>query len=108
MGPTPSNSAGVKTYPLAAPSLQIRVDPYEPNRPRQFGACWLACELCRSLNLEKLWGPKLSVSREGTDWASLLQVSVAYRLIAPGSEWRLHRQWYDQSAMGDLLVEHFH
>ena len=92
--------------PLSSPALQIRVDQYELNRPRQFGACWLACELWRSLHLDEFWGPKLGVSREGTDWASLLQVSVAYRLIAPGSEWRLHRQWYDQSAMGDLLAEH--
>jgi len=30
-------------------------------------------------------------------------VLVAYRLIAPGSEWRLHRQWFGQSALGDLL-----
>jgi transposase len=28
---------------------------------------------------------------------------VAYRLIDPGSEWRLHRQWYVSSAMADLL-----
>jgi transposase len=26
-----------------------------------------------------------------------------YRLIDPGSEWRLHRHWYERSAMGDLL-----
>ena len=25
------------------------------------------------------------------------------RLIDPGSEWRLHRQWFTHSAMGDLL-----
>jgi transposase len=31
-------------------------------------------------------------------------VLVAYRLIAPGSEWRLHRQWFGQSALGDLLL----
>ncbi len=31
----------------------------------------------------------------------------AYRLIDPGSEWRLHRQWYEHSAMGDLLGEDF-
>jgi hypothetical protein len=28
-------------------------------------------------------------------------------LIDPGSEWRLHRQWYERSAMGDLLGEDF-
>jgi hypothetical protein len=30
-----------------------------------------------------------------------------YRLIDPGSEWRLHRHWYEQSAMADLLGEDF-
>ena len=32
---------------------------------------------------------------------------AAYRLIDPGSEWRLHREWYDRSAMGDLLGADF-
>jgi len=32
---------------------------------------------------------------------------VVYRLLDPGSEWRLHRQWFEQSAMGDLLGEDF-
>lgn len=30
---------------------------------------------------------------------------VAYRFLAPGSEWRLHREWYARSALGDLLGE---
>ena len=30
-----------------------------------------------------------------------------FRLIDPGSEWRLHRQWFTQSAMADLLGEDF-
>lgn len=94
-----------KTPPagLTTPALQIHVDQYQLNRPRQYGACWLTCELWRSLGLDRFWAEKLGFSREGTDWAALLQVSVAYRLMAPGSEWRLHRQWFDQSAMGDLL-----
>jgi transposase len=32
---------------------------------------------------------------------------VVYRLIDPGSEWRLHRQWFHDSAMADLLNEDF-
>ena len=32
---------------------------------------------------------------------------LTYRLMDPGSEWRLHREWYDKSAMGDLLHEDF-
>ena len=35
----------------------------------------------------------------------VLKTLTLYRLIDPGSEWRLHRQWYERSAMGDLLVE---
>ena len=93
---------------LRTPSLQIRVDQYELKRARQYGACWLSCELWRSLGLDEFWAQRLGVSREGTDWARLLQISVAYRLISPGSEWKLHRHWYDQSAMGDLLGEGFH
>ena len=34
-------------------------------------------------------------------------VLVTYRLIAPGSEWRLHRQRFDSSAMADLLKSDF-
>ena len=30
-----------------------------------------------------------------------------YRLIAPGSEWRLHREWFGRSAMADLLGADF-
>src|SRR5271170_5895858 len=37
----------------------------------------------------------------------VLQVLVAYRLIEPGSEWRLHREWFGKSAMADLLGAYF-
>ena len=46
-------------------------------------------------------------SRKGTRWLHVFKILVVYRLIDPGSEWRLHRQWFDQSAMGDLLGEDF-
>src|SRR5262245_1831694 len=32
---------------------------------------------------------------------------VAYRLIAPGSEWRLHREWFGRTALADLLGADF-
>jgi len=35
----------------------------------------------------------------------VLFVLVAYRLLAPGSEWRLHREWFQRSAVADLLGE---
>lgn len=55
------------------------------------------------MGLDKFWREKLPPSREGTRWNDILQTLVCYHLIAPGSEWKLHRQWFEQSAMGDLL-----
>jgi hypothetical protein len=38
---------------------------------------------------------------------NVLKTLVAYRLIDPGSEFRLHRLWYDRTAMADLLGDDF-
>ncbi len=45
------------------------------------------------------------MSREGTDWLDVLKTLVSYRLIDPGSEWRLHREWYLRSATEQQLQE---
>jgi transposase len=79
----------------------------ELHRPRQWGACWLACQLYEQLGLDRFWAERLPDSREGTCWRHILQTLVCYRLMAPGSEWRLHRLWFEQSAMGDLLGRDF-
>ena len=92
---------------LAGSSILVRLADYQLKRPRQYGACWLACELWRELQLDSFWSQRIEPSREGTDWAKSLAVSVAYRLIEPGSEWRCHRLWYERSAMGDLLGQGF-
>ena len=72
-------------------------------RPRQWGACWFALTLWHELGLDQFWAERLVVGRKGTRWDQVLLVLVVYRLIAPGSEWRLHREWYERSALGDLL-----
>lgn len=72
-------------------------------RPRQWGAVWLAWTLWQQLVLDAFWAPRLPVGRKGTRWNHVLFVLVAYRLIAPGSEWYLHREWFDRTALGDLL-----
>lgn len=72
-------------------------------RPRQWGACWLALELWRALELDRFWAARLEPSRKGTRWDLVLFVLVAYRLIAPGSEWRPHREFFERSALADLL-----
>ena len=83
--------------------VQVHLDAMQLLRPRQWGACWLACQLYEQLELDRFWQARLPDSREGTCWRHILETLVCYRLIDPGSEWRLHRLWFEQSAMGDLL-----
>jgi len=66
-------------------------------------SCWLALRLWDQLELDAFWQLHRLPSRKGTHWLDVLKTLVCYRLIAPGSEWRLHRQWYGQSAMADVL-----
>ena len=83
--------------------VQVRLEAMELHRSRQWGACFLASELYAQLGLDQFFSARLTDSRKGTKWWQILQTLVCYRLIDPGSEWRLHRQWFEQSAMGDLL-----
>jgi Transposase DDE domain len=94
----------------AAPALDcdvvhVRLSGLRLRRPRQWGACWLVCHLWDQLRLDDFWSTRLPASRQGTRWLNVLKTLVVYRLIDPGSEWRLHREWYERSAMGDLLGE---
>jgi hypothetical protein len=87
--------------------VQLRLSEMRLCRPRQWGACWLAGQLWRELQLDRFWSDRLPPSRKGTRWDQGLQVLVCYRLIAPGSEWKLHRDWFGRSAMADLLGSDF-
>ena len=87
--------------------VQLRLSKMRLCRPRQWGACWLAGQLWQTLQLDRFWADRLLPSRKGTPWDQVLQVLVAYRLIAPGSEWKLHRDWFGKSAMADLLGADF-
>ena len=88
---------------LDCETVRINVKDLSLHRPRQWGACWLALTLWDRLELDRFWGLRLPVSRQGTRWLDVLKTQVCYQLIDPGSEWRLHRHWYEHSAMGDLL-----
>jgi transposase len=93
--------------PLDCDVVQVDLSRLQLKRPRQWGACWLACSLWEQLKLDEFWQDRIGVSRQGTRWLNVLKTLVCFRLIDPGSKWRLHRQWFDQSAMGDLLGEDF-
>jgi transposase len=88
-------------------AIGVRLSELSLRCPRQWGACWMALELWQQLEFDSFWRSRLRPSREGTPWLKVLKTLVAYRLIDPGSEWRLHRHWFDASAMADLLDSDF-
>ncbi|MEP7309155.1 MAG: IS1634 family transposase [Acidobacteriota bacterium] len=87
----------------AVGSLQVKLSGLELRRARAFGDCWLACELWRRLGLEEFWAERLPAGREEVPWEKVLRLLVVNRWIAPGSEFRVHRQWFVDSAMDELL-----
>ncbi len=92
--------------PLPADSLdsiQVKLSEMKLRRARPYGSCWLGCALWGQLELAHFWERKLPRGRESVGWAQVLELLVVNRLIDPGSEFRLHRQWFDQSAMDVLL-----
>ena len=91
----------------AVDSLQVKLSGLELRRPRVFGSCWLACALWQQLGLEEFWSLRLSGVREGVAWEKVLRLLVVNRLLDPGSEFRVHRQWYQTTAMDALLGTDF-
>ncbi len=83
--------------------VRLKLAQLRLERPRQWGACWLALRLWQQLGLDEFWSARLAPSRKGTRFDQVLLVLVVYRLLSPGSEWRLHRHWFERSALGDLL-----
>ena len=88
-------------------SVQVKLSGLELRRPRIFGNCWLACELWYQLGLDEFWQQRLPESREAVSWEKVLRLLVVNRLLDPGSEFHVHRQWFVDSAMDELLEADF-
>ena len=88
-------------------ALQVKLGEMQLERPRAFGGCWLGCELWRQLKLDEFWQAQLPEGREEVPWEKVLRLLVVNRLLEPGSEFRVHRQWFDQTAMAELLGTDF-
>jgi hypothetical protein len=91
----------------AIDSVQVKLSEMKLERARPYGNCWLGCELWRQLQLDRFWSERLPRGRESVAWPQVLELLAVNRLIDPGSEFRLHRQWFDQSAMDVLLGQDF-
>jgi transposase len=91
----------------AIDSVQVKLSEMKLERARPYGNCWLGCELWGQLQLDRFWSEKLPQGREGVAWPQVLELLVVNRLIEPGSEFRVHRHWFDHSAMDILLGQDF-
>jgi len=91
----------------ALDSIQVKLSGLELRRPRSYGACWLGCELWQQLGLDEFWRQRLPEAREAVSWEKVLQLQVVNCLLDPGSDYRLHRQWYVDTAMDELLETDF-
>jgi transposase len=76
-------------------------------RPRSFGDCWLGCVLWRQLGLDRFWQEQLNDQRGGVPWEKVLALLAVNRLCQPGSELAVHRRWFLNSAMDQLLDSDF-
>jgi len=83
----------------ALDSIQVKLSGLELRRPRPFGNCWLASELWHQLGLSEFWQAHLPEGRERVSWEKVLRLLVVNRLLEPGSEFRVHRHWFVESAM---------
>jgi transposase len=84
-------------------TIQVKLSEMKLRRARPYGNCWLGCQLWQQLQLDRFWEQRLPSGREAVAWSQVLHLLVVNRLIDPGSEFHLHRQWFDQSAMDVLL-----
>jgi len=91
----------------AVNSVQVKLSGLELRHPRSFGHCWLACELWQQLGLDEFWRARLPEAREAVSWEKVLRLLLVNRLLDPGSEFRVHRQWFVDSAMDELLGSDF-
>src|SRR5580693_4025872 len=91
----------------AVDSVAVKLSGLELRRPRTFGSCWLACELWQQLGLDEFWQEHVPEAREAVSWEKVVRLLVVNRLLDPGSEFRVHRQWFVDSAMDELLETDF-
>ena len=91
----------------AVDSLQVQLSGLELRRPRVFGNCWLGCEVWNQVGLDEFWQQRLPEGREKVPREKVLRLLVVNALLEPSSEFRVHRQWFVDSAMDELLEEDF-
>ena len=83
--------------------VRIRTDRLVVKNLRNWGEVWLGTVLWDKPGLDDFWKARLSSSRKGTDWLSVMKAIVLYRFTDPGSELRMHSNWMANTAIEELI-----
>ena len=54
-------------------AIGVRLSELRLQRPRQWGACWLALQLWQQLELDSFWRPRLARAQGNTPWLKVLK-----------------------------------
>ena len=84
-------------------SIKVKLSQMQLCRPRSFGNCWLACRLWQELGLDEFWQKRIDDLRSDIPWSKVLKLLVTNCLIDPASEFYVHRQWFDKTAMDEIF-----
>ena len=84
-------------------SIQVKLSEMKLCRPRSFGNCWLACLLWKQLGLDEFWQERIDELRSDVEWSKVVKLLAVNCLIQPASEFYVHRQWFNKTAMDELL-----
>lgn len=93
--------------PDALNAISVDLTRMKLRRARRFGDCWLALSLWRELGLEEFWEARLGSDRGAVDWSKVLAVLAINRLCDPAPEFAVHRRWFLQTALDELLAVDF-
>jgi transposase len=83
--------------------VEVDVKRVRVERSRKFGGPWLGLELLRRLELDRFLEATLPEGREEIPWPLMATVLVLGRLCDTSSELHLAEQFYESSALADLL-----
>ncbi len=89
--------------PDAADVVQVKLSSLVVKQPRQFGDCWVGCQLWEELGLPTFWHDQLADQAGEVPWAKVVELLAVNRLLAPRSELYVHEKWFGQTAMEILL-----
>jgi transposase len=87
----------------APQAVTVQLDHLRIERGRDFGDVWLGWTLWRALQLDTLCASLIPEGKESVAWSTMAAVLVIARLCEPSSELHIAENWYQRTALEDIL-----